>query len=63
MALKDKIAIPTLLQSTVKAYTRLGNGILALDQLGKASQLLETVICSLKEEHGKYDDLIKVYID
>jgi hypothetical protein len=55
-----KALIPPLLQSTVTAYTTLGKGILALDQLNKVSQLLEAVICSLKEEHGKYDDLLKV---
>jgi hypothetical protein len=55
-----KTLIPSLLQSTATAYTTLGKGILALDQLNKVSQLLETVICSLKEEHGKYDDLLKV---
>ena len=55
-----KTLIPTLLQSTATAYTTLGKGILALDQLNKVSELLEGVICSLKEEHGKYDDLLKV---
>ncbi|XP_028410986.1 uncharacterized protein LOC114533620 isoform X1 [Dendronephthya gigantea] len=52
--------IPSLLQSTASAYTTLGNSILALGQLQKVSELLETVICSLKAEHGKYDDLLKV---
>ena len=52
--------IPTLLQSTASAYTTLGNSILALGQLQKVSELLETVICSLKAENGKYDDLLKV---
>ena len=55
-----KNLIPLLLKSTATAYTTLGKGILALDQLNKVSDLLETVICSLKEEHGKYDDLLKV---
>ena len=55
-----KNLIPSLLKSTATAYTTLGKGILALDQLNKVSELLETVICSLKEEHGKYDDLLKV---
>ena len=52
--------IPALLQSTTGAYGTLANGILALAKFQKATELLETVICNLKEEHNKYDDLVKV---
>lgn len=55
-----KELIPALLQSTTTAYSTLGKGILALDQLNKVTLLLEAVICNLREEHGKYDDLLKV---
>ena len=55
-----KTLIPTLLQSTTTAYSTLAKGVLALDQINKVSECLEAVICSLKEEHGKYDDLVKV---
>ena len=55
-----KTLIPTLLQSTTSAYSTLAKGVLGLDQINKASDCLEAVICSLKEENGKYDDLVKV---
>ena len=57
-----KTLLPTLLESTASAYTTLANSILALGQLEKVSELLETVICCLKAENGKYNDLLKVLI-
>lgn len=55
-----KNSIPLLLQNTTKAYATLGAGILALDKFQRAAELLDNVICSLKEEHEKYDDLLRV---
>lgn len=55
-----KNSLPSLLQSTATAYTTLGTGILALEKFQKVSELLDNVICSLKQEHENYDDLLKV---
>ena len=55
-----KNSIPLLLQNTTKAYATLGAGILALDKFQRVAELLDNVICSLKEEHEKYDDLLRV---